>query len=131
MEWSDVKSLVSGEIAPQAFQNMVVSEVEQWAARLRERGRSVAITVIGSASDIRVTPHRALSLIDALLRDEIDESVLAYVLDALLLHEDILWEPPTLRDLLETLPSTTELFGINREAAREARALLASQEYSQ
>lgn len=87
MNVRDVISFLSGEQHASQLQARISEEVEIWAARLRERGRSSPIQLSGQSTDFYVTPSRAVRLLDAFLTGDLSAAEFAYVLDAMLLGE--------------------------------------------
>jgi hypothetical protein len=100
---TDLSAFLKGELSGSDLQKLIAPEAGVWAASLRERGRSAPITLIGGFPSLDVTRNRALRLMDALLTSELSPVSVAYVLNALLISEDVRWTNPTVRNNIEQL----------------------------
>lgn len=101
MNAPDLIAFLSGELPALEFQARIEPEVEMWAARLAERGRSASISLVGMREPADVTPQRATALLDAYLSNEFSAASFAYVLDALLLEQKFRWTSLAVRDAME------------------------------
>ena len=126
MNAADLVAFLSGELSASNFDDKIRPEVERWAARLSERGRSAAIILVGSFPRVDITPEFAARFLDAYLSSMLRPASFAYVLDALLLDERFQWTNISLRNAIEHVLGTDDLANPDMHRARKVRAELTS-----
>ena len=103
MKATDVRAFLEGTISGRELHSRVAAEAGTWAERLRERGRSAPISLVGEIGPLDMSLERVVLLLDALIRTELSPASFAYVLDALLLSDKVRWTREAAREQLEHL----------------------------
>lgn len=124
MQSANLIAFLNGDIAGHELQRQIAVEVDVWAKKLSERGRSAPITLVGATGSFDITRQGAMRLLDALIRMELSPASFAYVLDALLLSENFRWTSEAVRDLLEDLITPEPGHSIDMGHARKAHDTL-------
>jgi hypothetical protein len=103
MKAIDVQEFLDGSLEASKFQAGIADEIAIWMSRQSERGRSHPIILTGSMNGFEMTKRRALGFIEALIARQVSAETFAYVLNALLLEECLIWSKESIREALEAL----------------------------
>ena len=101
MNANTLLAFLTGDISGAALQADIGAEVDSWAQRLSERGRSAAVALIGMNRPVDITLERAARLLDSYITSELLPASFAYVLDALLLDDRFRWTSLSVREAME------------------------------
>lgn len=124
MNAADLIAFLSGDLAADELQQRIAPEVQAWAERLSERGRSAPISVFGMRQPVDVTPERAARLLDAFIRNDVSQESFAYLLDALLIEQRFRWTSILVREILEHVLGSEYPRKLDKERAWRAKAEL-------
>ena len=124
MNASDIVAFLSGDLSAVSFQAKIDPEVQSWAKKLSERGRSASVLLHGMGQLVDVTPEGAARLLNAYIKGELTAASFCYVLDALLLEERFRWTSVSAREVMEHVLGSEYPNKLDKRRAWQARAEL-------
>lgn len=124
MNASDLVAFLNGSMSGDELHRTIEREVESWARRLGERGRSAAVILVGMRENFDLTPERAGKLLDAFIANELSDTSFSYVLDALLLEEKFRWTSIQARESMEHVLGSESPQKIDKRRAWRAKTEL-------
>jgi len=118
MKARDLIAFLDGKLSGSVFEKALSGELMEWRRCLKERGRSVRLSLeIDDGESPRITDLHLAYLLGQKLTGKVSGYFLAYVADALLMSKEVIFSNEGLKDILEYLSEFQDAGSVNDQNA--------------
>ena len=115
MDKEDLIDYLKSQLNTEFFRNGISKELESFRNSLKEKGRSARIVYNGDRSKTNITKAHLKKICSDYSNSLVDDLFVSYIVDALLLSENSIFETEELREKFELLTD----FEINGKLTKE------------